>query len=280
MIKAEIINISPDMASRLLANNPSNRNVSQERVCQYATDMLVGEWNVTGQGISICEDGHLLDGQHRLYAIIKSGVTVPMLVTTGLPACGEYDAGRPRSLRDRLIMSGTVEEGLATRKAVAVANLALECNPPKDGHSSHSAAAQRQNVALWLQQHRDLVDFISEMPNNRQRGSVGSAPITLALVSAFAADAPKEELLAWMEVVEKGYCHDGAKGDPAICFRNFLLDSNGKRLARTGFVRAGYVKRAQSSIRHYLADDGARKLYEPKNFVYPIPSIQLEEENK
>lgn len=276
MIKTELVEMSPELATKLLANNPSNRNVSQGRVYQYATDMLLGTWSTTGQAISVCEDGHLLDGQHRLYAVIKSGVTVPMVLVTGLPASGEYDAGRPRSLRDRLVMSGTVEEELATRRAVAVAKLAIECNPPKDGRAGGSVASQRQSVALWLQQHQDLAEFISEIPDGHRRGSVCSAPIVLAMLSALAVGAPKEDLLAWLDVVGTGYGH-GPKDDPAICLRNFLLGSNGKHLARKGYARAGYVKRAQSSIRHYLANDGARKLYEPKDYVYPIPGVEIAE---
>lgn len=210
MIKTELVEMTPELASKLLANNPSNRNVSQSRVYQYATDMMLGTWSLTGQAISVCEDGRLLDGQHRLYAVIKSGVTVPMILVTGLPASGEYDAGRPRSLRDRLVMSG----------------------------------------------------------------SVCSAPIVLAMISALDAGVPKEELLSWLDIVETGFSRS-TKDDPAICLRNFLLDPRGKHLARKGYARTGYVKRAQSSIRHYLADDGARKLYEPKNYLYPIPGVQI-----
>lgn len=274
MIKTELVEMTPERASKLLANNPCNRNVSQNRVYQYATDMMLGTWSLTGQAIFVCEDGRLLDGQHRLYAVIKSGVTVPMILVTGLPASGEYDAGRPRSLRDRLVMSGSISEDLATRRAVAVANLALECNPPKDGRTGCSVASQRQNVTLWLQQHQDLVEFISTIPDGHRRGSVCSAPIVLAMISALDAGVPKEELLSWLDIVETGFSRS-TKDDPAICLRNFLLDPRGKHLARKGYARTGYVKRAQSSIRHYLADDGARKLYEPKNYLYPIPGVQI-----
>lgn len=32
MIKTELVEMTPELASKLLANNPSNRNVSQSRV--------------------------------------------------------------------------------------------------------------------------------------------------------------------------------------------------------------------------------------------------------
>ena len=40
---------------------------------------------VNGEPIQIAEDGTLLNGQHRLNAVIESGATVPMLVVRGLP---------------------------------------------------------------------------------------------------------------------------------------------------------------------------------------------------
>ncbi len=43
--------------------------------------MREGHWDTTHQGIAIASDGTLVDGQHRLLAIVESGVTVRMNVT-------------------------------------------------------------------------------------------------------------------------------------------------------------------------------------------------------
>jgi hypothetical protein len=46
--------------------------------------MLAGEWYETHQGIAFYEDGTLADGQHRLRAIVQSGVSLWMRVTWGM----------------------------------------------------------------------------------------------------------------------------------------------------------------------------------------------------
>ena len=67
----------------MLELNVCNRNVRESRVCEYANEMSAGRWRLTGQGIIILEDGTVGDGQHRLYAIVKSGATVQMPVARG-----------------------------------------------------------------------------------------------------------------------------------------------------------------------------------------------------
>jgi hypothetical protein len=43
-----------------------------------------GEWLLTHQGIAFAPDGRLLDGQHRLMAIVKSGLPVQIQVSMGV----------------------------------------------------------------------------------------------------------------------------------------------------------------------------------------------------
>lgn len=75
------MSISPDIARGFLKNNTDNRPISMVDVQKYASDMLHGNWQMHHSGICIGKDGVLIDGQHRLTAVIKSGVTVEMSVT-------------------------------------------------------------------------------------------------------------------------------------------------------------------------------------------------------
>ena len=54
-------------------------------VNHLATLIKNGEFTLTHQGIAFDEDGNLIDGQHRLHAIIKAGIAVKMEVSSGWP---------------------------------------------------------------------------------------------------------------------------------------------------------------------------------------------------
>lgn len=71
-VETEISEISPDLARDLLAKNPHNRNLRVRRVEQLAGAMTRGEWVFNGDAIRIADSGMLLDGQHRLAAIVRS----------------------------------------------------------------------------------------------------------------------------------------------------------------------------------------------------------------
>mgnify|MGYP001767036089 CR=1 FL=1 len=83
-MKTEIITVTPKRAEEYLSANTINRTLRKSVVERYANDMKMGRWELTHQGIAVANDGTLLDGQHRLHAVIKAGVPVMMQVTTGL----------------------------------------------------------------------------------------------------------------------------------------------------------------------------------------------------
>ncbi len=76
--------ITPEAARKLLQYNTSNRPIRQQHVANLAKDMKEGRWQVTHQGVAVALDGTLLDGQHRLHAVMESGRTVTMMVARGV----------------------------------------------------------------------------------------------------------------------------------------------------------------------------------------------------
>lgn len=67
-------------------NRPKVSNV----VRALATDIINGKWHYSHQGIAFNDKGELIDGQHRLEAIlaadgIQPGIMVPVMITWGLP---------------------------------------------------------------------------------------------------------------------------------------------------------------------------------------------------
>ena len=106
-MKSKVVMVDPALALEWLQRNiETNRPLRPTVVENYADEMRRGEWHLTHQGIALDIDGNLIDGQHRLAAVIKANVIVPMMVTVNAPR-GSFvalDGGVKRTLADRLTM--------------------------------------------------------------------------------------------------------------------------------------------------------------------------------
>lgn len=96
--------VGPEEALEWLANNKNNRTVSQRHVQALARLMTQGNFKFVGDPIRFDVDGNLLDGQHRLEAILASETEHRMVVITNLdPESNLYmDAGKVRSTGDQM----------------------------------------------------------------------------------------------------------------------------------------------------------------------------------
>lgn len=104
-MSSEIINVTPETAAAWLEHNvPNNRPVRAVDVNKFARDMANGNWRLTHQGIAFNKDGKLIDGQHRLRAVVQSGCTVPMLIWHNLPdnCLSRIDTGLARTASDSI----------------------------------------------------------------------------------------------------------------------------------------------------------------------------------
>jgi len=96
--------ITPRIANSYLEFNNNNRPLRKTHIRSLAFDMMNGDWQVTHQGIAFDTTGRLIDGQHRLHAIIEAGVPIQMLVTRGCSSSSFsiLDRGANRSPSDIL----------------------------------------------------------------------------------------------------------------------------------------------------------------------------------
>lgn len=111
--------ITPDIAHEMLKyNEPTealrNRPVTQSLVDIYATAMLDGRWHFTGDTIRFSQNMRLLDGQHRLLAVVASGVSIDALVAYGLPdeTFAYIDIGKKRTTGDIFHIEGIPNSAL------------------------------------------------------------------------------------------------------------------------------------------------------------------------
>lgn len=81
-ITLEVIN--PQKAHEYLATNVLNRTLKEKVVKRYASDMEKGQWIAGSSTITFDIEGHLIDGQHRLQAIILSNTDQKFFVARGV----------------------------------------------------------------------------------------------------------------------------------------------------------------------------------------------------
>ncbi|GHE33291.1 hypothetical protein GCM10017673_40280 [Streptosporangium violaceochromogenes] len=109
-MQIDIEHITPTRAEEMLAANVHNRDVRKRHVQTLAEAMRRGEWAANGDSIKFARTGTLLDGQHRLLAVVESGVTITMPVVRGLApeTQATMDTHAKRKFSDVLKLRGEV----------------------------------------------------------------------------------------------------------------------------------------------------------------------------
>lgn len=212
-----INNITPTKAARLLRANTGNRRLDTARVRRYAREMSAGQWQLTGDPVKVAVDGRLLDGQHRLEAVVASGVTVRMAVATEVPddVFAVLDSGKNRTHGDVLQMAG-IKQGSVTA-TVTRCLLVLEAGLPPT------------TEAFKLVSRTDILRFATEnteaLAAAVQRGNalynrVGGNWSAWAVLCYRTAQVDPDGLAEFTDGVLSGA--GLAEGDPRLALRNHL----------------------------------------------------------
>ena len=101
--------ITPQLAQEMLKKNTNNRNVSNAKVKQYSREMKNGSWmEDTGELIKISENSVIMDGQHRLLAVVDSNKSICFHLATGIKEdrFNVLDTGKSRSAADIFKING------------------------------------------------------------------------------------------------------------------------------------------------------------------------------
>lgn len=117
------VRVTPEMATRLLDANKLNRPLATGHAERIAGQILDGKWRFNGDTIKISRANgkDILDGQHRLWAIIESRCTIETAIVRGIDpdAFATIDTLRkPRSGADVLSLMGVTHHRSAISTAL------------------------------------------------------------------------------------------------------------------------------------------------------------------
>lgn len=106
-MNAKLERITPETAAEMLKLNKNNRPASPTLVKFLTREIKEGRWQINGDTITFADD-RLVDGQHRLMAVIESGMPISTFVVRGVASESflTKDSGRKRSSSDALAIIG------------------------------------------------------------------------------------------------------------------------------------------------------------------------------
>lgn len=215
--------ITPEVAAAIIGSqNGHNRTLRDGRVERYAEAMKRGQWRTTGQGLTFDTDGNLIDGQHRLHAVVLSGVTVEMVVVRDADptAFTVIDTGLNRRAADTLQLAGLPNP---THSAPIVRlSIAWECDIATDS-SAVANLITNDDIMEYAEKHRGHLIEATKAGSNIYANVGGNrAAMGAVLLAAIRMDAGA--CFGFSEAVLTG---EGlALGDPRLALRNLLVRMN------------------------------------------------------
>ena len=228
-MRTSVEQITPVVAAQLIDEHltpfikndkNSQRRLNQVTVEEYARAMRSGVWILTHQGIAIDDNGLLIDGQHRLHAVIKSGVAVKMQVTRDIPAktantltIDAIDRGSPRCVGQQLQMRHGIKNG--NRIAAICRTILLLAGEVYQVTRTKNSVSNCMQVLSCYGEEINHIESIFK-PSAVCRSATIPASLAIALK---VGDADK--IVPFIKQLESGEMLAG--GSPALALRNYFM---------------------------------------------------------
>lgn len=204
--------VTPTLAAHILEKNDMNRTIRQADVDKYARNMSDGTWNPrTAPPLLFAKDGTCMDGQHRLYAVLMSGVTIEMEFREGLDKSemATIDVGRARTFQDVLKIDGRSD----------VSELATAArywhNYLKREVAVNRGIAHTELLSL-LDRNPKIAQYVADGAKYR-RARMLLSPGIWGFVYSGAAITDPDKARAFAEAFDSGA--DLKRGNPALTLR-------------------------------------------------------------
>jgi len=245
------IDIDPDYASALLATlDPRQRVQRAGHVRFLAREMSSGNWHdTTNDLIVVSKSGTLINGQHRMSAVVASGVTVKFWVMYDAPdeSYSVMDQGNaPRTLADYARGKGAMYSG----SIATICRLLLPIDNKDIAISSRTSTA---DVQAYLNNEYERLLTASRLSELSKEICESKGTLAAGIVMCLRHD--DERAAEFFRMVSPSYPHGLDAGHPARTLRETLLAS---RLKKRHLDRTGPMKAA---IRAYSAWVEGKKLF-------------------
>jgi hypothetical protein len=254
--------VTPEVAEAYLVHNTGNRPISWRHVDDLARAMLAGRFHATHIGVAFGVDGTLKDGQHRLLAIVKSGVPQWLLVARGITdeaTRDGVDRGRVRTDSDAIQIAGTP----CNSNQIAVAKQMLV----GASTSSTNRRFDLGELQAFFERHHAAIEFATEFRVYRRSGGLNNSAIYAAIARAYYhvdhGVLQRFKLAFW-----KDYSGAPCEADQTVASLKQGLLAKGMRSER---LRLEAYQKTQAAIRSFADGRGLKRIHAATTDLFPLP---------
>jgi hypothetical protein len=233
--------ITPELAKKYLETNLENqRNISHGYLSTLRRQVKLEQWQLTGQPIIFDSNGKLIDGQHRLMALIYENKTVPFLVVRGAPPRSfmVIDTGKSRTKGNILAIkkvpnynavAASVLGVLNYRRALTIVSKHGE-NNEKTRHGSFAQLTMTSTeIVNEYEAHSSAYDEVAHIAIKMRKTIQPSVVGTVIALSAIDAGHDFNVISSFWNNYYKGV--GLTETNPALLLRN-KINTNDKSKAK------------------------------------------------
>jgi hypothetical protein len=224
----EFVTVTWEIAADWLDKNDNNRNVRRKKVLNYKRDMLAGNWRTIGDPVRFDLNGKLVDGQHRLMALIEANeerqqnkepeISIAMLVVRGVNPDDQVvmDTGAPRSAADQLKMRGYDNYPLLA----ATAKWLIFWDRRQLYAETTLKSVTHSEIMDYVENNAPLLDIVAEAAKLRTGIDMPATYVAVTYYICFRIEP--EEAHEFFQQLSDGI--GLSAGDPVLALRNRLRE--------------------------------------------------------
>lgn len=251
-MKVYELTITPEVATKIWNTSKGNprfvsdtKMVNPRKVEELCRVMRNGEWENDGSPIRFAVDGSLIDGHHRIAAVMKSGVTISSIVVEGIPESAEktIDSNTPRAEYARLKVDRFVPAMIRLEKAMQ-----------GGGKPSLMDYVTPTYIDNQIKENLQYIQIISRLRGSESTGRkryMQNSSFDCALLQALKCGVPESECERIAYKISSGNI-DFQTESPLFKLREYCISSHGNNRKCNGARRIKDCCYIQQYIYDYI----------------------------
>jgi hypothetical protein len=264
----EVQTITPDTAKELLLKNiDNNRKLKPKLVQKYVSDILSGNWNTISDSLKIDKNDNLIDGQHRLHAIIEANKPVELSISRGYDtkAAQFLDIGAKRTVSDIARLQGIQ----LTPKISSMLRNVVAAGLTTSDFMVKVSLTEQDLIDLYQTIEQEVKYALELRQNSKVAKTAAMAVLTRVALYYDVVNNPSTDeanrLAEAKNVLITGVTSE--VNNPLICARDYIMTQ--KALGREAITQM--MQYVDYALFLYMNGEGRKRILLPKSYVTSHP---------